>query len=551
MVPILGKPVATAEQMAAYLIAKNPAPCIGMEVTAFCRLFLYMGALEGVRGDALFAQSCKETGHFKYGGTVTPDQNNYAGLGTTDVNTPGATFPDEATGILAQAQHAKGYDGTALCYDCMDPRYELLQKYGKAGTAKHWEELGGSWAVPGYDTNKYASLADANKAKDSYGYQIVAILDDILKTGTEEEPAEEEEEVKSENKKPLKGRRICLDAGHYGKYNRSPGVPAYYESEAMWKLHLLLKARLEELGAVVVQTRTNKSKDLALKTRGGKAKGCDAFLSLHTNATGSGMNESIDYVAVYHLVDDKTTKVDDVSKELAEKLAPVIASTMGTAQGFKVLTRKSGNDHNGDGVLNDNYYGVLNGARLAGAPGLILEHSFHTNTKATNWLLKDSNLEKLAQAEANAIAAYFSGQEVTTKPSTQTSTAQLYRVRKSWGDISSQLGAFKSLDGAKKACKEGYTVYDWNGKAVYSTTTAEPSTESAQDFTKSLAGTYKVTAAAGLNLRAGASISKQVVEVMDHDTEFRCYGYHTGDWLYGVSASGATGFCNKAYLAKK
>ena len=34
--------------------------------------------------------------------------------------------------------------------------------------------------------------------------------------------------------------RVCLDAGHWGKYNRSPVVPAYYESEMNWKLHLLL-----------------------------------------------------------------------------------------------------------------------------------------------------------------------------------------------------------------------------------------------------------------------------------------------------------------------
>lgn len=34
---------------------------------------------------------------------------------------------------------------------------------------------------------------------------------------------------------------ICLDAGHEEKYNRSPAVPEYYESEINWKLHLLLK----------------------------------------------------------------------------------------------------------------------------------------------------------------------------------------------------------------------------------------------------------------------------------------------------------------------
>lgn len=44
----------------------------------------------------------------------------------------------------------------------------------------------------------------------------------------------------------------------------------------------------------------------------------------------------------------------------------------------------------------------------------------------------------------------------------------LYRVRKTWKDAKSQLGAFKSLENAKKACPVGYSVFDENGKAVYS-----------------------------------------------------------------------------------
>ena len=47
------------------------------------------------------------------------------------------------------------------------------------------------------------------------------------------------------------------------------------------------------------------------------------------------------------------------------------------------------------------------------------------------------------------------------------STKQLYRVRKSWADTKSQLGAYSSLENAKKACKVGYSVFDSNGKAVY------------------------------------------------------------------------------------
>ena len=44
-----------------------------------------------------------------------------------------------------------------------------------------------------------------------------------------------------------------------------------------------------------------------------------------------------------------------------------------------------------------------------------------------------------------------------------------YRVRKSWKDAGSQLGVYTVLDNAKAMADkhEGYTVYDWNGKAVY------------------------------------------------------------------------------------
>lgn len=47
------------------------------------------------------------------------------------------------------------------------------------------------------------------------------------------------------------------------------------------------------------------------------------------------------------------------------------------------------------------------------------------------------------------------------------SGTKYYRVRKSWTDAASQLGAFTSLENAKSVCKAGYTVYDDNGKAVY------------------------------------------------------------------------------------
>lgn len=49
----------------------------------------------------------------------------------------------------------------------------------------------------------------------------------------------------------------------------------------------------------------------------------------------------------------------------------------------------------------------------------------------------------------------------------QKESRQLYRVRKSWDDKSSQIGAFGDLDKAVAACPVGYSVYDKDGEAVY------------------------------------------------------------------------------------
>ena len=47
-------------------------------------------------------------------------------------------------------------------------------------------------------------------------------------------------------------------------------------------------------------------------------------------------------------------------------------------------------------------------------------------------------------------------------------TTNLYRVRKTWEDARSQIGAFGDLNNAKAACKPGYTVFDSNGVKIYS-----------------------------------------------------------------------------------
>lgn len=207
--------------------------------------------------------------------------------------------------------------------------------------------------------------------------------------------------------------KICLDAGHYGDYNRSPAVPEYYESRMNWKLHLLLKKELEALGLEVITTRADPEKDLPLESRGKASKGCDLFLSLHSNAAGSGVYEEIDYVVGFVMLDGS-------SDALGTLLTNKVAEIMGTTQKPRINTREG---------KNGEYYGVLRGAASVGTPGIILEHSFHTQTRATRWLMADENLKKLAKAEAQVIAAHFGGE------------SNLYRV---------QTGAFSKLENAQK-----------------------------------------------------------------------------------------------------
>lgn len=188
-------------------------------------------------------------------------------------------------------------------------------------------------------------------------------------------------------------KKICLDAGHVGsKYNQSPVVKTYYESAMVWALHLKLKAQLEARGFQVVTTRASIDTDLGVYERGTASKGCDVFISLHSNACGT---ESVDYPVVYRAYDNKNN-VDTLALKLAKK----VGELMGTAQAGRTATRK--NSSGGE------YYGVLRGARAVGTPYyMLIEHSFHTNTKATKWLSVDANLDKLAVAEADILAEFF------------------------------------------------------------------------------------------------------------------------------------------------
>lgn len=72
--------------------------------------------------------------------------------------------------------------------------------------------------------------------------------------------------------------------------------------------------------------------------------------------------------------------------------------------------------------------------------------------------------------------------------------AKVYRIRKTWADVKSQIGAYASLDNAKKAWKEGYTIYDPDGKAVYPVAVQAPAAPKAEEKISDIDVTYRVYA---------------------------------------------------------
>jgi len=146
--PIMGESVLTAEQLAAFLLSINPNPRINCTALELAQYFIAEGNKEGVRGDIAFCQAIQETGWFRFGGQVLPEQNNFAGIGAIN-NSPvgaGAWFDTPEIGVRAQIQHLKAYATTEpFIQSNVSPRYRFVTR----GIAPAWEDLNGRWAVPG------------------------------------------------------------------------------------------------------------------------------------------------------------------------------------------------------------------------------------------------------------------------------------------------------------------------------------------------------------------------------------------------------------------
>ena len=161
--PIFGKAEVPPAQIVAYILQRNPQPKLNCTVEELVSYYYEEAAREGIRPDLAISQAILETDCFRSGGDVVPEQNNYAGIGTTGGGVKGAFFESPQIGVRAQIQHLLAYASPRTpSLAIVDPRYDLLKALpDKFGRCSNWEDLNGRWAVPGknYAQNIFRTLS--------------------------------------------------------------------------------------------------------------------------------------------------------------------------------------------------------------------------------------------------------------------------------------------------------------------------------------------------------------------------------------------------------
>lgn len=164
-VTIAGPAEANRDQAVVLLRRYNPKLPIKATPEEIVDLYYQEAGREGLRWDIVFCQALLETGFFRFGGTVVPQQNNFCGLGTTSATVQGAWFPTPRDGVRAHVQHLMAYTTDRLpATPVIDPRYYLVYK-GKVqnGFYTRWSQLNGKWATGSYYAEKILNLHEQMK----------------------------------------------------------------------------------------------------------------------------------------------------------------------------------------------------------------------------------------------------------------------------------------------------------------------------------------------------------------------------------------------------
>ncbi len=182
--------------------------------------------------------------------------------------------------------------------------------------------------------------------------------------------------------------KVCIDPGH-APNNPNKGQNGYYEYAGMWKLSNYLKDILLRCGIEAYLTRTE-YEDPTLVERCKRAKGSDLFISEHSNA-GINTVRGVECFYSIHRPNDRVW---------ANKLSQAVSNVMNNNNRGAKIRESSTPGYD--------YYGVIRYAVSINVPHVFLiENGFHSNLQDEKFLLVDSNLKKIAEAQAVVICELF------------------------------------------------------------------------------------------------------------------------------------------------
>ena len=123
------------------------------------------------------------------------------------------------------------------------------------------------------------------------------------------------------------------------------------------------------------------------------------------------------------------------------------------------------------------------------------------------------------------VAAAMGQAAAVPTPEQPSASGQMYRIRKSWADAASQIGAYTNLDYAKAACADGYAVFDSTGNQVWPVNYI-----------------VRITAQSGLNVRSGPGTNYGVVMTLAYGGGYTIVEEQNG---WGKLKSGIGWICLK------
>lgn len=189
-----------------------------------------------------------------------------------------------------------------------------------------------------------------------------------------------------------------------------------------------------------------------------------------------------------------STKVDEKLVTYLQKIRDHFGKSVNINSGYRCKTHNANvggasKSNHMDGEAADiriNGVTPLEVAQYAESIGMlgigVYSWGVHVDTRTSKYFWYDGGASNVATFGGQKV------QEETKKEEATVTTKEMYRVRKSWANAKSQIGAYTVLQNAKNACNKagaGYYVFNSKGEAIYPTSIIEtPKEEVKPDTSK-------------------------------------------------------------------